>query len=247
MRALNWQGFSGTAKSGNATVTLGKRPDAMPAGTNLCEYVDGFGRCATLGDEGPSWRALTADEILVLDAYLVDCERAWGGAQVEHAVDGDGKYLGIVPIVKGQTRVTGPGPGPNYRWFRGAWVQQFTLAEAIQHAWEDIDAAAGAARVRYITDVPGQQATYLRKYQQAQDCLRDSTVGPYVRDEAEATGTTFQEAAQNIVAIADQWDGVVGPAIEKARRIGKLAVADALTNEDVEARRQATLKALAAI
>jgi hypothetical protein len=100
-------------------------------------------------------------------------------------------------------------------------------------AHQDIDRVAGEARLRYITDVPGQQATYLIKAQQARQYLADTAapVPPYVQAEADAMGVSPVAAAESIAELETLWSDVVGPGIERARRAGKIAVS-AASGED---------------
>jgi hypothetical protein len=117
-----------------------------------------------------------------------------------------------------------------------------------------IDAAAGEARRRYITDVTGQQAVYLTKLAEAQAYLAgfvngSPTVaaGPYIVAEAEARGITHQQQAELVAGVAEAWNGVLGPAIEAARMAGKLAVEAAQTIEAIDAAREAAVASLNAI
>ena len=100
-----------------------------------------------------------------------------------------------------------------------------------------VDVAAGQARLRYITEVPGQQAVYLTKLAEASQYLAahaldaQATPGPYLTAEAEATGSTALAVAQMVAYIAAAWNEQIGPAIESARLGGKAAV-DAATGQD---------------
>lgn len=90
-----------------------------------------------------------------------------------------------------------------------------------------IDAAAGAARARYITIAPGQEATYLIKADQAtafKAAAYTGTVPGLVQAEIDATGATAQQAADDILAQEAAW-AVLAALIESARRRGKVAVA----------------------
>jgi len=117
-----------------------------------------------------------------------------------------------------------------------------------------VDIAAGEARRRYITDVPGQQAVYITKLAEAQaylagilDGAPTLAAGPYIVAEAAARGITHQQQAELVTGLAEQWIGVLGPAIEAARMGGKLAVEAAETIEAIEAARDAAVAALNAI
>lgn len=122
-----------------------------------------------------------------------------------------------------------------------------------------IDEAAGRARRRYITDVPGQEAVYLVKLQEAQAYAAahaldsGATVPAYIAAEASAIGQSAITVANTVIALAGFWNGNVGPAIEGARLGGKAAVAaatgadEAATIAAIEAARDAALSALEAI
>ncbi|MCB0055520.1 MAG: hypothetical protein KDE45_00780, partial [Caldilineaceae bacterium] len=110
-------------------------------------------------------------------------------------------------------------------------------------AWaaDQIDAAAGRARARYLTTVPGQEATYTAKYAQAQAYIAagypaSTTPYPWIAQEALRTGLTIKQTADRIKITGDVWANVVGPAIEGLRIGGKdslpalLTIADVLTH-----------------
>jgi len=124
------------------------------------------------------------------------------------------------------------------------------LAAARFYALRDVDAAAGRARLRYITDVPGQQAVYMTKLQQAQAYAAatalsaQAEVPPYVAAEAAATGLSAAQVTNNILALAAMWNEQAGPAIEGARMGGKAAVVAAADLAAVEAARLAAVQAL---
>jgi hypothetical protein len=110
-----------------------------------------------------------------------------------------------------------------------------------------IDRAAGAARERYITVAPGQEATYLEKYADAVAYL--AIPGPghaWVEAEAAATGMPAAGAAANIVATRDAWTAT-GVQIEQARVAGKTAVRVAGSAAAVFAALRATLDTLATL
>lgn len=105
-----------------------------------------------------------------------------------------------------------------------------------------IDVAAGKARQRYITDVPGQQGTYLLKEQQARDYLAvvgdavppgDLSPWPLIVKEAQATGLTYKAMAELVVQKAGEWM-VVNSEIEAARIGGKAQVDAATSKAEIE-------------
>lgn len=129
------------------------------------------------------------------------------------------------------------------------WTAAPTLAARKTNALNAIDAAAGAARLRYITDVPGQQATYMLKADQAKAFIALNGLGaipPFVQAEADATYTTPMRAAQTIAITAALWADQLAPAIEGARRKGKFLV-DAANAAQLDGVTQDALSALAAI
>lgn len=167
-----------------------------------------------------------------------------------HAADSDGQYLGMMPAEDAPQVVPCAPPVATSRFVAGAWQLVLPLDQTKASACEEIDRAAGAARLRYITEVPGQQAVYLRKLQQAREYLDlpdAEAVPPYVAAESEAMGIGFAEAAQRIVAIAQQWDDVISPAIELERVRGKRLVELSPTVEAVQACAQQAVAALASI
>lgn len=112
------------------------------------------------------------------------------------------------------------------------------LNEVQSAALSAIDAAAGAARARYITVSAGQEATYMlkesnaRDYQTAGYPAASVAAYPMVQAEAEAiygatpTAAQIQSAADAVVAQADAWIAKAAQ-IERARIGGKRAVAAA--------------------
>ena len=106
-----------------------------------------------------------------------------------------------------------------------------TLTKLRFFANQEIDRAAGEARLRYITDIPGQEAVYTQKMEQARAFLLVplGTVPPYIAAEATATARTAQQAASDIMAVAGSWNDTLSPAIEQARIGGKRQVSLATT------------------
>lgn len=72
-------------------------------------------------------QALNAEQAAALDA-----------PHVVHAVDAAGAYAGLVQRAGGLTRVSGPPPGPHWRWVAGAWVPAPTIAQAKALRWDAI-------------------------------------------------------------------------------------------------------------
>lgn len=93
-----------------------------------------------------------------------------------------------------------------------------------------VDAEAGAFRSRFITVSPGQEATYLRKEDEARRYAASGGAGsyPFLSAEATATGATLAAVATLVLETADQWVPL-GAAIEGRRRAAKLAIEAATT------------------
>ena len=150
-----------------------------------------------------------------------------------------------------------PQPSPAHEWSGQslAWVlnpslMPAALAEAQATAQAQVDDAAGRARLRYITDVPGQQATYTRKEQQARQWVDSGYSGPapsFIAAEAAALGEAPQHIAQQVITLADYWAYVKGPEIEASRIKWKAAVRSAATLEAVQAALDAALTELEAL
>lgn len=130
-----------------------------------------------------------------------------------------------------------------------------TLSEVVTSAKAIIDAVAGAARARYITVAPGQEATYMLKEAQARAYKSagypSATVADYPMVDAEAkamhgaapTAAQIQSAADGIIAQADAWIAKAAQ-IERARIAGKLAVGAAVDVAGVETARAAAVAEL---
>lgn len=151
-----------------------------------------------------------------------------------YGVDPEGNYLGIVPKGPGVTQVDYPPKDPKLKWLNGRWTYVPNLQEAIDIALSSIDAKAGATRLRFLTEVPGQQATYLLKSQEAEAYLQDSTqVGKYLLAESTATGLPLNTVAQQIKSMSDNWNNIIGPAIEGIRIKYKAAIKEAASLDEV--------------
>lgn len=104
-----------------------------------------------------------------------------------------------------------------------------TLEQALEWGRAEIDAAAGAARARYLTITSGQDATYGAKYADALAFWRagypeNVDMYPWVAAEARATNVTPKEAADGIRAVGDPWNMEIGPSIEAWRIGGKTTI-----------------------
>lgn len=131
------------------------------------------------------------------------------------------------------------------------------LPQCRELAKDLIDGAAGEARRRHITSVPGQAETYAEKGEEAADYVAagypaptgspPEYVGyPFIQAEVEATGKTSTQAADDILAQKSAWI-TIGAAIEKERIGGKTNVDAASDVASIESIRDAAVAALDAI
>lgn len=128
------------------------------------------------------------------------------------------------------------------------WAATPTIASLERSAHNAIDCAAGAARLRFITDVPGQQAVYMLKLQEAISLVASpGASAPHIVSEAAATGKEPTQVAEAVIAMAGRWNSVASPAIEGARIGGKAAVTAARIADDRTALQAAAATAIAAL
>ncbi len=103
-----------------------------------------------------------------------------------------------------------------------------------------VDRAAEAYRMNFITPGFGQVMTYQQKLVEARAKLANTSIAdaeiPHVVSEAEATGKTKQEVAEEIVSTFETWQ-TLSASIEGKRMAAKAAIAEA---EDAEAVTAAT-------
>lgn len=133
-----------------------------------------------------------------------------------------------------------------------------SLMQVQTSSYAAIDAQAGLTRTKYITNAPGQDATYQSK---AADAAAYIAAGypianivnyPWVQAEAKAingaTPTTaqYKAAADGIIATQSQW-AILGASIEQQRRAGKIAVTNATTATAAQSACDAAILALKAL
>lgn len=106
------------------------------------------------------------------------------------------------------------------------------LPAAAIHYQAMVDKAAGEARLRYLTNIPAQDATYTAKLGDAQlfavngfpEQYIDSY--PWLKGEMETYDLTAPEACNNILTMASLWE-TIGVQIEKIRLKAKKAIREA--------------------
>lgn len=147
----------------------------------------------------------------------------------------------FLDIDSGQIHSMGTAPSPAHVW---SWaLKEWLYDSALQNANTSrllvdslaaIDTAAGNARLKYITSVPGQSETYQRKEEQARAWQAASFAGDapsFIAAEATALAIDAQGLTLQIIALADYWGNVKGPQIEAARRKAKVAIEAAGTDD----------------
>jgi hypothetical protein len=97
-----------------------------------------------------------------------------------------------------------------------------------------IDKCVSKVRLKYITDLPGQQAVYDAKLAEAETFLTGGKLPsfPWLEQEVKATGNTMEQVAVKIVTAADICKQA-NIAIEGARQTAKVAIASAKTAADL--------------
>lgn len=101
-----------------------------------------------------------------------------------------------------------------------------------------VDAAAGRARLRYITDIPGQTETYRVKEDQARMWEDAGFMGEppsFIKAEAAATGKAPQAIAESVLAAVNFWIENKAPEIEATRQKWKLIVSQQTKIDDLVA------------
>jgi hypothetical protein len=170
---------------------------------------------------------------------------------VVYGVDNQGNYLGLVAVGTPFKEVLGPPPSSDWMWdFSGnTWIRKVSLDAIKEQAAIDIDNQSGLTRSKYITDVPGQAATYLLKADQAtkyKDANYQGDVPGLVQSEATARGISAQLAADVIITEQNQWIALA-TMVETVRRLGKENVKKATSPQEVEDIRLQTVDQLKAI
>jgi hypothetical protein len=101
-----------------------------------------------------------------------------------------------------------------------------------------VDAAAGVARMKYITTIAGQEMTYLEKVTEARSLLADPAPDaakyPLIYGEVSVTATDAPGVANVVLGRYAMWKNL-GAAIEKARLTAKAAINSANTVDEMEA------------
>lgn len=124
-------------------------------------------------------------------------------------------------------------PSYFHHWVNGDW--QLDLDELRQVYSTRIDVAAGNARTKYITDIPGQEMTYQEKVRQAEMLQANpaltETDCPLIFGEVGITAADAPGVATVILARYASWQQI-GAAIEKARLTAKNAISTTINDED---------------
>ena len=123
-----------------------------------------------------------------------------------------------------------PSDAHKFNYVAKQWEDPRTLADLKAQGLILVDDLAGAARLRYITSVPGQAETYQKKEQQARSWAAESFAGDapsFIAAEAQALNVSAQSVALEVIALADYWSNIKGPQIEATRRKWKVAIESA--------------------
>lgn len=158
------------------------------------------------------------------------------------------------PATGAQMQIATAGQTPQDGWVEGLPpVVGPTLAALRLAAEQRIDAAAGQARLRYLTDAPGQDATYTTKYAEALAYIAagypaDLSGYPYIAAEATPNSPlTPTQAATRIAVLGGYWRDVKGPQIEGARICGKDALAACGSAAEIDTHANSVITAMEAL
>lgn len=129
-----------------------------------------------------------------------------------------------------------PLPQPGWKYYRdnGSFrpqAEQHILLETARiEARSEIDKAAGNARARYITTIPGQQEVYREKFDEAIDYLTNNDDSKYPDEdyplllvETAIRGIDMRSFAEEIINLKKQWVKKMA-SIEDLRLSGKYGV-----------------------
>ena len=101
------------------------------------------------------------------------------------------------------------------------------LDEHKQWAKRDVDDVAATVRSKFITVVPGQEALYAEKVEEATDYIADGATDlstfPLLRAEVNATGKSTDQVVDGILARKSQWISV-NAQIEEIRLRAKMVI-----------------------
>lgn len=114
-----------------------------------------------------------------------------------------------------------PRPGPWNVWDGAEWIDPRTpedhaaeLVAARQAAIREITAIRGAARLAYITDIPGQDMLYMAKMEEAREYIAatdpDPADYPLIASEVGVTAPTADEVAQVFLNLNALWRYAAG-------------------------------------
>ena len=175
-------------------------------------------------------------EVKVINPFtLEESTQVINSTELVHAIDSSGKYQGLVPRGTEYLHVNAPPSDEKFTWsfLKNQWEYIESLDEVKQQAILDIDNLAGYTRQRYITSIPGQDAVYAKKLEEAQEYLSTGVVGPYLTIEAATVNKDVATVANDIVDKATIWSTQIGHQIEGIRRKNKILVQEADTVEKV--------------
>lgn len=166
---------------------------------------------------------------LSLPADLTGVDLSEFGAVLVQPADAPAVSAGEVAELDG---VEFSGDAWRQKWvIRNRTSDEFAAYERDLHL--QIDAAAGAFRTRFITDVPGQQQTYAEKEAEARAWTSEADPAdfPFLTAEAAARGVPIADVVALVIGTANAWR-VLGAAIEGTRMGAKAGVTAARQAND---------------
>lgn len=115
--------------------------------------------------------------------------------------------------------------------------EDFFLNHSIKEAKTRIDETAGSTRLKYITSIPGQNAVYTEKLNEALRLQQlefqdDPTNYPFLNEESTMLQVDISQLALQIIAIANGWK-TIGAKIEGTRIKYKTLVENVQTVDEL--------------
>ena len=104
-----------------------------------------------------------------------------------------------------------------------------TVQEAKDWATASLHDLVGSARAKYVAFLPGQEAAYQAKYDEARRFQAGGGMGvfPWLAAESAITGFSLTQTADRIIRKGYEWESVIAPRIEAFRIDGQSRIASA--------------------
>lgn len=161
-------------------------------------------------------------------------------SELKHYVRADGTYYGQSDVLPDScSAVEIAPPSASCRWNGAAWTDPSLSLDFLRAAAKaNVDLAAEAYRLTFITAGSGQAMAYTQKLDEARAYLANSSLTdaecPHIFAEVGITGETAEGVAQVVVGMHAAWQ-VKSAEIERKRLAAKVAIDTAETAEAISA------------